>query len=210
VTAAGRRPRWPGADLPGRRLFIAVPFPSEAESEIAAVVERVRADGVPGGGRDVRWVRLDSLHLTLRFLGPTLEDSVEPAVIATRTAAAAGRPFEISIGGAGAFPSAVRPRALWLDIQAGEAELAELAKTVDRALRHAGWELEDKPFRPHLTLARADGVPAGSAIGARLVAAAADLEVRFRADRIGLYESLTGGGPARYVPIEEVQLGVPA
>jgi RNA 2',3'-cyclic 3'-phosphodiesterase len=209
VTAGGRRPRWPGADLPGRRLFVAVPFPSDAEAEIAAVVERVRADGVPGGGRDVRWVRLDSLHLTLRFLGPTLEEGVERAVMATRSAAAAGRPFDISIGGAGAFPSAARPRALWLDIRAGVAELAELAGTVDRELRRAGWELEDKPFRPHLTLARSDGVPAGSAIGTRLVAAAADLDVRFSADRVGLYESLTGGGPARYEPIVEVPLGPP-
>ena len=90
VTEAGRRPRWPGADLPGRRLFIAVPLPSEAESEIAALVEQVRADGVPGGGRDVRWVRLDSLHLTLRFLGPTLEDRIGAAAEATRAAAADG------------------------------------------------------------------------------------------------------------------------
>ena len=209
MTAPGRRPRWPGADLPGRRLFVAVPFPSDAEAAIAAVVERVRADGVPGGGRDVRWVRLDSLHLTLRFLGPTLEERVGPAALATRTAAATSDPFDLSIGGAGAFPSAARPRALWLGVRAGEPELADLALQVDRALRIAGWDLEDKPFRPHLTLARADGVPAGSAIGARLVTAATDLDVRFRADRIGLYESLTGGGPARYEPIEEVLLGDP-
>lgn len=209
MTASDRRPRWPGADLPGRRLFIAVPFPTEAESEIAALVERVRAGGIPGGGRDVRWVRLDSLHLTLRFLGPTLEDSVALAAHATRTAAAAGAPFDISIGGAGAFPSAARPRALWLDVRAGEAQLAALAGAVDRALRHAGWELDDKPFRAHLTLARADGVPAGAAIGARLVEAAADFDVTFRADRVGLYESLTGGGPARYEPIEVAELGDP-
>ncbi len=207
MTAPGRRPRWPGADLPGRRLFIAVPIPEDASAKIAALVERVRADGVPGGGRDVRWVRLDGLHLTLRFLGPTLEDSVEPAAEATRRAAAASEPFDVTIGGAGAFPSAARPRALWLDVRAGEGRLVELALAVDRALRHAGWEMEDKPFRAHLTLARADGVPAGSAIGARLVAAAADLEIGFRAEQIGLYESLTGGGPARYEPIAMVDLG---
>ncbi len=188
-------------------MFIAVPFPSEAESEIAAVVARVRADGVPGGGRDVRWVRLDSLHLTLRFLGPTLEDRVEPAAEATRRAAAACLPFDLSIGRAGAFPSAARPRALWLDIREGGERLAALAAEVDQALRHQGWELDDKPFRPHLTLARADGIPAGAAIGARLVEAAADFEVRFRADRVGLYESLTGGGPARYLPLAVVELG---
>ena len=207
MTEAGRRPRWPGADLPGRRLFIAVPFPSEAESEIAALVERVRADGVPGGGRDVRWVRLDSLHLTLRFLGPTLEDRIGPAAEATRAAAGTSRPFDISIGGAGAFPSAGRPRALWLDVRVGQPELIALAASVDAALRDAGWAIDDRPLRAHLTLARADGVAAGAAIGARLVAAAADLHVTFRADQIGLYESVTGGGPARYEPIEVAMLG---
>lgn len=207
MTEAARRPRWPGADLPGRRLFVAVPFPSEAESEIAALVEQVRADGVPGGGRDVRWVRLDSLHLTLRFLGPTLEERIGPAAEATRFAARTGRPFDISIGGAGAFPSTGRPRALWLDVREGQPELVDLAASVDAALRAAGWAIDDKPLRAHLTLARADGVSAGAAIGARLMAAAAELDVTFRADQIGLYESVTGGGPARYEPIEVAMLG---
>ncbi|HEY8817758.1 MAG TPA: RNA 2',3'-cyclic phosphodiesterase, partial [Candidatus Limnocylindrales bacterium] len=131
MTAGARRPRWPGADLPGRRLFVAVPLPAEVTAEIAALVERVRADGVPGGGRDVRWVRLDGLHLTLRFIGPTLEDRVEAATTAVRAAAAAAAPFGISIGGAGTFPPTGRPRALWLGVRAGEVELAELARTID-------------------------------------------------------------------------------
>jgi len=207
VTSSGSRPRWPGADLPGRRLFIAVPLPPEATAEIAALVERVRAEGVPGGGHDVRWVRLDGLHLTLRFLGPTLDDRIVPAVEAVRAAGAAGAPFDISIGGAGAFPSAARPRALWLGVRTGETDLTNLAQTVDTALGAAGWDLEAKPFRAHLTLARADGIHAGAAIGARLVAAAAEIDLRFRADRIGLFESLTGGGPARYEPLEMVDLG---
>ena len=86
MSNAGRRPRWPGADLPGRRLFYAVPIPPVATEQIAEVVAGVRALGVPGGGRDVRWVRLEGLHLTLRFLGPTLEDRVEAATQALRGA----------------------------------------------------------------------------------------------------------------------------
>jgi 2'-5' RNA ligase len=206
VTGAPRRPRWPGADLPGRRLFIAIPIPEDAGSQVAALVERVRAEGVPGGGRDVRWVRLDGLHLTLRFLGPTPDERVGPATDALRSAAVAGRPFDISIGGAGTFPPAGRPRALWLGLRQGEAELTALAGRVDETLTKAGWDLDPRPFRPHLTLARSDGVPAGSAIGERLVAAAADLDVGFRAESIGLFESLTGGGPARYVPLEMARL----
>ena len=209
MTAPGRRPRWPGADLPGRRLFIAVPLPSGASAAIAELVGSVRADGVPGGGRDVRWVRLDGLHLTLRFLGPTLEDRVSPATEAVRAAAAASSPFDVSIRGGGAFPSPGRPRSLWLGIRTGVDELVELARVVDEGLVAAGWTIEPRPFTPHLTLARSDGVPAGAAIGQRLVTAAANLDVGFLADRIGLFESLTGGGPARYQPIELARLGEP-
>jgi 2'-5' RNA ligase len=206
VTVPEGRSRWPGADLPGRRLFVAVPLPPETTASIAALVDRVRAAGVPGGGRDVRWVRLDGLHLTLRFIGPTLDDRVDAARAAVRTAARSADPFDISIGGAGAFPPSGRPRALWLGLREGVAELAGLARGVDRALADAGWAFDPKPFRAHLTLARSDGIPAGGAIADRLVEAAADLEVRFRASRIGLFESLTGGGPARYEPLETVEL----
>ena len=91
-------------------------------------------------------------------------------------------------------------------MRTGADGLIGLAGEIDRALTDAGWTLDAKPFRPHLTLARSDGVPAGAAIGARLIAAAADLDVRFGAETVGLFESLTGGGPARYEPIEVVSL----
>jgi 2'-5' RNA ligase len=207
VTGPSGRPRWPGADLPGRRLFIAAPLPDEAAIAVAELVERVRAAGVPGGGRDVRWVRLDGLHLTLRFLGPTLDDRVEAARASAHIAAAAAEPFDLAIGGAGTFPSAARPRALWLGVRHGAEPLAGLAAQVDRALVDAGWPSDTRPFQAHLTLARADGVPAGSSIGARLVDAAATFRVAFHVERIGLFESLTGGGPARYEPLELVDLG---
>jgi 2'-5' RNA ligase len=209
VTDRPRRPRWPGADLPGRRVFIAAPLPDSARDSIAAVVDQVRSAGVPGGGRDVRWVRLDGLHLTLRFLGPTLEDRITAAGAAVRVAGAQAQPFELGIGGAGAFPPVGRPRALWLGIRDGADQLTALAWRVEGSLVDAGWPPEARPFRAHLTLARADGVPAGSGIGARLQAAAEGLHIPARIDRIGLFESLTGGGPARYEPIELVELGGP-
>ena len=86
-------------------------------------------------------------------------------------------------------------------------ELATLAASLDRSLTAAGWAAEGKPFRAHLTLARADGVPAGARVAGRLIEAAAGLRLRCPIDRIGLFESLTGGGPARYEPIELVRLG---
>ena len=169
---------------------------------MSGLVDRIRAEGVPGGGRDVRWVRLDGLHLTLRFLGPTLEDRVELAREAVTEAATGHGRIAVTLGGAGTFPPVGRPRALWLGVRRGADDLTRLAGSVDRSLVERGWPAETRPFRAHLTLARADGVPAGAAIGASLAAAAADLEVAFELSEIGLFESLTGGGPARYEPLE--------
>lgn len=200
-----RRRSWPGADEPGRRLFVAVPLPPDAVTEVAALVERVRAPGVPGGGRDARWVRMEGLHLTLRFLGPTLEERV-PSVHEAVRSADVGAAFEVELDGAGAFPSPVRPRTLWLGIVDGIDGLEGLAGRIDEALVAGGWPPADRPFRPHLTLARSDGIPAGAGFAARLMEDASGLHLRFRVERVGLFESLTGGGPARYEPLEVIPL----
>jgi 2'-5' RNA ligase len=173
---------------------------------VVALVDSVRALGVPGGGRDVRWVRLDGLHLTLRFLGPTPPERVGPAEDAVRDAARTIEPFDVGISGAGAFPTPQRPRALWLGVDDGVAGMEAASRAVDGALVERGWVADDRPFRPHLTLARSDGVPAGAAIATRLMERADELRIRFRVDRIGLFESLTGGGPARYEPLAVVGL----
>ena len=186
---------------------MAVPLPPDANAAVASLVETVRSAGVPGGGRDVRWVRLDGLHLTLRFIGPTLDDRIPVALDALRFAGASAHPFDAAIGGAGVFPPHGRPRALWLGLRTGESELAALAGAVDSALNDAGWTFAAKLFAAHLTLARSDGVPAAASIGAHLAAVAAEMDVPFRIERMGLFESITGGGPARYEPLEIVELG---
>lgn len=201
-----RAPRYPGEFEPGRRLFVAVPLPSEANDAMAALVDRVRARGVPGGGRDVRWVRMEGLHITLRYLGPTLDPKVEPARAATIEAGRGIAAFDVALGTAGYFPPDGRPRALWVDILEGVGPLTDLAARLDASLVAAGWPSETRPLRAHLTLARSDGVPAGRAIAEYLIEEAADLRIAARVDRIGLYESLTGGGPARYEPVEIVPL----
>jgi len=205
-----RGERWidPFAGIPGRRLFIAVPLPDDAAEAVRSIVDEVRAEPLPAGARDVRWVRLDGLHLTLRFLGPTPEDRLEPTVAAVRSVAtAAPGPITVQLGGAGTFPPQGRPRALWIGIVEGAEALGQLAAELDTALTEAGWASERRAFRPHLTLARSDGVAAGPLVAGRLDAAMARGTIPVTLDRLGLFESVTGGGPARYVPVTSTDLG---
>jgi 2'-5' RNA ligase len=198
----------PDRDAPGQRLFVGVPLPHEAAAEIGSIVEGVRAMPLATGARDVRWVRLDGLHLTLRFLGPTLPDRLDATTEAVRRAAeSAAGPFEIELARAGSFPPGRRPRTLWIGIAAGTEPLGDLARSTQDALLDAGWPGEERPFRPHLTVARSDGVPAGALVADRLATAMADRRIRCAIDQLGLFESITGGGPARYVPVALFALG---
>ena len=204
-----RRRGDPTAGIPGRRLFVAVALPGEASAAVAAVVDEVRAAGLPPDTHDVRWVRMDGLHLTLRFLGPTLDDRIPATERAISAAAALGAPIDVELGGAGSFPVGGRPRTIWIGITVGVEGLARLARTVDEALTEAGWAPDGRPFRAHLTLARSDGLRAGPLVAGRLAAAMTDRRIPFLVDRLGLYESLTGGGPARYLPVRVETLGAP-
>jgi RNA 2',3'-cyclic 3'-phosphodiesterase len=187
-------------DLP--RLFVAVPLGEEARAQVARLVEEVQAGaeaGARGQRSPVRWVRMDGLHVTLRFLGPTLEERIADLTAIVDDAAASVAPFRVSIRGSGAFPSPRRPRTLWLGIDDGATTLAAVARRFDELLGKAGWPTDDRPIRAHLTLARADGRREGPAVADLLAAHAAGFETQFPADRLVLFESVTGGGPARYV-----------
>ncbi|HEY4189233.1 MAG TPA: RNA 2',3'-cyclic phosphodiesterase [Candidatus Limnocylindrales bacterium] len=188
-----------------QRLFIAVPLPPAAVEACRELVEGVRATIDPKGAR---WVRMDGLHVTLRFLGDTAPDLVEGVGAAMRTAAEAQPPFTIALAGAGAFPSGRRPRTLWLGIEDGTAELAELSRRLGPPLSALGWPDEQRPFRPHLTVARTDAVQGtqGTVVGDALAAAASGWRVTFDATSVVLFRSVLGSGAARYERVGEVGL----
>jgi RNA 2',3'-cyclic 3'-phosphodiesterase len=186
----------------GRRLFVATPVPATVREAVTSLVHAVRADSDPAV-RDVRWVRLDGLHLTIRFLGPTREEDLPDVATAVDRTARRLAPFDVAIAGGGAFPSVARPRALWLGVAEGAAELGAAAAALDDELAVAGWSRDDRPFRGHLTLARSDGVRAGPQVARRLIDAAADFRATFRTESLVLFESISGGGPARYLPRQQ-------
>src|ERR1035437_7506685 len=131
------------------RIFIGIDLDPEVRARIARFVE-----GVQGFAPDARWVRPESLHITLKFIGEQPPERVE--AISQRLRRVEGSELEIRSGGYGFFPTAHDPRVFWIGIQAGP-QLAEMAEKIDMAVADLGIPREDRPFSPHLTLARAGG-----------------------------------------------------
>ena len=174
-----------------------------AYGELMALVQASVGDG----NARIRWVRVDGLHLTLRFLGPTPDDRQAPLEVAADALASADAPFEVGLAGGGAFPSPSQPRSLWVGVATGADRLAKLADGLTAAAGECGLVLDTRPFAPHLTIGRTDGVRLGPAAAHALEGSASGLDVRFTVDRVVLFRSILGGGPARYEPLHEARLG---
>jgi RNA 2',3'-cyclic 3'-phosphodiesterase len=131
------------------RIFIGIDLDDEIRGKIARFLE-----GVSGFAPEARWVRPESLHVTLKFIGEQTPEQVD--AITQRLRQVHGTAFEISVSGFGFFPTANAPRVFWIGIHSGPA-LAELAAQIDAAVAELGIPREERAFSPHLTLARAGG-----------------------------------------------------
>ena len=188
---------------------MAVPLGEAAATAVRALVDGVIDDSrVREAGR-LRWAVTQELHLTVRFLGPTSPARVPDVAAAAHAAVVDLDPFEVRLRGAGAFPSPSRPRVVWLGIERGAPQLEALAGSLARELAARGWAPDDRPFRAHLTLARADGVPGAARAVDALAAAAANLDAAWTADRLVVYRSELGHRPPRYTPLATARLGGP-
>ena len=131
------------------RIFIGI----DLDVEVRARIERF-LEGVQGFAPEARWVRPESLHITLKFIGEQPAERVE--AITARLQRVDCSAFEIRSAGYGFFPTAKAPRVFWIGINGGS-QLAELAGAIDAATAEPGIPREDRAYSPHLTLARGGG-----------------------------------------------------
>jgi 2'-5' RNA ligase len=129
------------------RLFVAIDLDEAIRLRIVRFIE-----GVSGFAPDVRWMKPEALHLTLKFIGefPDVKQEELKAALARVQAS----PFDISFSGTGFFPIPKAARVFWVGVHADE-RLQKLAAEVDDAVARLGVGPEARAYTPHLTLARA-------------------------------------------------------
>lgn len=181
------------------RAFVAVAVPPLPRVE--ALLETLR-----GTGADLKVVDPRHLHLTLSFLGQVPDDAPARAERALRAATRGVAPFTLRLRGVGAFPNARRPRVVWAGLE-GAGPLDEVAARARAELEREDLPGDAKPFRAHLTLARAREHGSVSGVPEFLAAHAADELGEFRVDEVRLLEShLSPKGP-KYEARVSVPLG---
>jgi len=101
-----------------------------------------------------KWVKPQNMHLTLHFLGDKTAQELARIIKAFRETCQAQMPLQLSLGHLGAFPSWSNPRVLWVSLEGQVAELAQLARKTAQDLKRLGFDVDDRLYKPHITLAR--------------------------------------------------------
>jgi 2'-5' RNA ligase len=156
---------------------------------------------------ELAWVTRDHRHLTLKFLGNVEAEAESKLAAAADLAARRHDPLEMSVAGIGAFPNFRRARVVWIGVEQ-EARLELLHHDLELACEQQGFEVEGRPFRPHITLAR---VRAPLSVDRLRALARVARTVRVKAtvlvDRITLFESTLAPTGARYRRVHAASLG---
>ena len=185
------------------RVFCAVELPPEIRALAAEHVARLRA-AVPDARAS--WPRAENLHLTLKFLGEIARSRVEVLSNAAARAAQNSKAFKLSIEGAGSFPPRGMPRVLWLGVVDSSEGLAQLQSNLEEECVREGFKREERPFHPHLTLARLRAPQHARAL-VRLHQETGFEAIEFPVTELVVMQSELGPGGSRYTEISRQNLG---
>lgn len=187
------------------RTFLAIELPAEARATLAR--ER---DHLAREFPSIRWVDPASLHLTLAFLGELDDEAVAAAEEAATVAASGAHPFTLALAGLGTFGSPRAPRVVWAGITGEVAPLQRMQAHLADALADRGFPREERPFSPHLTLARIRDRLDPTTLDRmqeRIQGAASKRYASWRVEAIGMMKSELLRGGARYTQMASARLG---
>lgn len=181
------------------RIFIAIELPEEKKEQLASIkgeLEKIKAD--------VKWVRPDAIHLTLKFLGEISGDRLEKIKTNLRQIIPGFGSFKIEIKGMGIFPHYNKPRIIWVGVD--EEKLKQLNHRIEEAMILLGFEKEKRDFIAHLTLGRLRSLKNKDKL-IRKIKELSNLSLgEIKIKEISLMESHLSSQGARYTCLERVRL----
>lgn len=153
----------PVPSLPDMRLFVAIPLEAGVREALAGV-QRHFEEFAPA----IKWVRVEHLHLTLKFLGEVpagdlsrVTDHLQQAILGQTKSGAI-------VEGVGSFPPNGRPEVIWAGVKDDAGRIAALQSAMEGKLEEAGFERDCRPYSPHVTLGRVKPTRAAVEIRRRL------------------------------------------
>ena len=182
------------------RAFVAIDLPEYIRASIAAAQETLKTYGFR-----VKWVRPESIHLTLKFLGNIEVSRIDAIVNAMRLAVKGYDALHLNASGTGVFPNARRPRVIWVGLGGQLDPLISLQQTLDTHLAELGFAAETRPFKGHLTLGRIKAKVAADRLQEALDKLNSFESENFEADRIILFKSELRPGGAVYSKVARVR-----
>ena len=187
------------------RSFVAIELPESIRADIRELQRALRSYRF-----DIRWVEPVNMHLTLTFLGDVDPSRIEDVGRALSETAAGCPVFQLVPRDLGVFPNMRQPRVIWAGIGGQTAILRSLRKSVDVALGPLGFEMENRPYRGHLTLGRVKRGMDHGRLADALRTHGEFVSRPFYVERLILFKSqLYPGGPV-YTKLREMPLGHPS
>jgi 2'-5' RNA ligase len=184
------------------RSFLAVELPEKIQRKIEEVQNDLRSSHA-----DVRWVSPEKIHLTLKFFGNIDESKIDSVVKSVEGPIRTISPFSLKVRGMGAFPHFKNPRVIWMGLVDGKEVLISFQKKLETEFEKIGFESEERPFHPHLTLGRVKSNRGREELVSRMEKYG---EVEFGdlpVERVVLFKSdLRPSGPI-YTALREIKLG---
>jgi RNA 2',3'-cyclic 3'-phosphodiesterase len=177
------------------RLFIALEIPTAVRENLVALIKTLKEIS-----SELRWVRLENLHVTLKFIGEAAPEKLGGIREALGAVRAEG-PVTLDFRGLGFFPNGKHPRVLWAGIEASP-NLKTLVSDIEQALEKLGFPREQRPFEPHLTLARIESRGLSEKLRAAIAENAARDFGSFATNQFHLIESKLKSNGAEHTTLQ--------
>ena len=131
------------------RTFIAIKAADEIKQRIIEIQNELKSINA-----DIRWIKLENIHMTLKFLGEVEDSRIIEVCSIVEDAVKTTEKFELSIETSGVFPGQGLPKVIWIGVLEGLEFLAKSYRSLEESLYRAGFEKEKRNFSAHLTIGR--------------------------------------------------------